>query len=324
MKFKIRFADQIVGFFIILALVSIAFVILMLGRSQRWFAKDIPFSTILQSAGGLNKNMAVQYKGFTIGSIKNFYLNDNDNVEVIFTIQEEYSDRVRQGSLVEMMVSPIGLGNQFVFHAGRGELLAEGTLIPIVGSAEARELIRQGLAFVPQSDDSITAMVGRVSSILTQLDEALGVGSDTTEIGQIIGSIQKTLTGVEAIPETVNRMLESINAQLRPILANVNTIMDELNNPDGLLYSVLDTDKDVYTSLVNSLNSISAILDSLDKTVAIIPSQVPQLVGLITELRATLRTAEDVLTALTNNPLLRGGIPARAETRGRAPRNISF
>ena len=123
MKFKIRFADQIVGFFIVLSLVSLAFVIVMLGKSQRWFVKDVSFSTILQSAGGLSKNMAVQYRGFTIGNIKNFYLNDNDEVEVIFSIYKEYKDKVKKGSIVEMMISPVGLGNQFLFHAGRGDPL---------------------------------------------------------------------------------------------------------------------------------------------------------------------------------------------------------
>ena len=60
MKFKIRFADQIVGFFVIVCLVSLAFVIVMLGRSQRWFAKDYTFIKVLPSAVGLGKNMPVQ------------------------------------------------------------------------------------------------------------------------------------------------------------------------------------------------------------------------------------------------------------------------
>jgi phospholipid/cholesterol/gamma-HCH transport system substrate-binding protein len=37
-------------------------------------------------------------------------------------------------------------------------------------------------------------------------------------------------------------------------------------------------------------------------------------------------TAEDVMVALTNNPLLKNGIPERVETRtgGTSPRDISF
>ena len=340
MKFKIRFADQIVGFFIILSLVSVVFVIVMLARSQRWFAHDGSYYTILNSGAGLSENMAVQYRGFTIGNVKTFRLNGNDEVEVSFAIHENYTDRVKQGSLVEVMISPVGLGNQFLFHPGRGGPLDEGAFVPAVGTAQARELIRQGLAAEPYHDDSISLIMNRASSVLdelnrflAQLNEAVGPGSSETEIGKIVGSVQKTLSGVETIPNTVDdtldtvvKTIEGLRAELTPILANINGIAAELNNPDNLLYSVLDTEKDIYQNLVKSLVSLSGMLDNLDKTIAFIPGQLPQLAGLLMDLRVTVKTAEDVLVALTNNPLLRKGIPSKPETQGSGtgPRDIRF
>ena len=340
MKFKIRFADKIVGFFIILALASVVFVIVMLGRSQRWFAHDVSYTTLLLSAGGLSENMAVQYRGFTIGNVKTFYLNDSDNVELIFYIHEEYKDRAKLGSLVEIMVSPVGLGNQFLFHPGRGEILPEGSFIPAVGTAQARELIRQGLASEAHHDDSISLLMNRASSVLdelnrflAQLNEAVGPGSDETEIGKIIGSVQRTLSGVEVIPVTLDqgvnsvvKMVEELLSELSPILTNISALTAELNNPDGTIYSILDSEKDVYQNLVKSLGSLAGILNNLDRTVAFIPGQLPQIAGLLVDLRVTIKTAEDVLVALTNNPLLRRGIPAKPETQGSGtgPRDIRF
>ena len=326
MKFKIRFADQIVGIFIILSIVALAVVIVFLGKSQRWFAKDIFFSTVLPSAGGLSKNMAVQYKGFAIGSVKNFHLTDNDNVEVIFSIHEEYRDRAKKGSIVELQVSPVGLGNQFLFYAGKGGVLEEGAFIPPFGSAQARELERQGLVEDFQRDDSISVLVSRINSILGNVDVALGEGTDATEIGNIIGSLNKTLAGVEVLPNSLDNTINDIRLQLRPILANINALTTELNDPDGLIYTVLDTDKDVYTNLVKILGSVTSLLDNLDKTVAFIPSQLPQVAGLLMDLRVTMKSAEDALTALTNNPLLKGGVPDRKESHNpdASPRNIRF
>jgi len=339
MKFKIRFADQIVGFFIILSLLSVTFVIIMLGRSQRWFAKDVTFTTELPTAGGLSKNMAVQYRGFTIGNVKDFYLNEDDNVEVIFIIHEEYRNRAKLGSTVEMMISPVGLGNQFLFHSGRGDVLVEGAFIPSAGSAQARELIRQGLAVEPRHDDSISVIMNKASAIMDEVfrllinvGEALGPGDDTTEMGKIVGSIQRTLADAETLPKTLDntvtegmKIVEDIIAELMPILSNMNALTAELADPDGFLLSVLDTDKDVYINMIKSLNSVSGILENLDRTVAFIPGQLPQIAGLLVELRVTLRTAEDVLTALTNNPLFRKGIPERIESQGStSPRDIRF
>jgi phospholipid/cholesterol/gamma-HCH transport system substrate-binding protein len=101
-------------------------------------------------------------------------------------------------------------------------------------------------------------------------------------------------------------------------------MLAQLNEPDGLLYTLLDTDGEVYTSLVEALGSVSGILENLDRTAAFIPGQLPQVAGLITELRITLRTAEDALTAVVNHPLLRGGVPERPENRTIGPRDIRF
>jgi len=326
MKFKIRFADQIVGIFIVLALVSLVLVIMLLGKSQRWFAKDYSYSTLFPSATGLSQNMPVQYKGFTMGNVKKFYLTENDDVEVIFSIQEEYHDRIRMGSMVEVLASPIGLGNQFLLHAGRGELLEEGSFVPVVGSAQARELVRQGLAIEPYYDDSITLLMNRISSILAQLDEALGQGSDITEIGKIVGSLKQTLYGLEALPKTIDEMLAELEpalAKVDPILEDISAITTQISDPNSLVSKVMDSDEEVYTYIAGSLGSISSLLDNLDKTMA---GQLPQLAGIIMELRTTLKSADDVLVSLTNNPLLRNGVPDRVESQsgGTGPRDIQF
>jgi phospholipid/cholesterol/gamma-HCH transport system substrate-binding protein len=326
MKFKIRFADQIVGFFVLLSIVALVFVIIMLGRSQRWFADDVSYKTVLPTAGKKKKNMAVQFKGFTIGHIKSFYLTENDNVEVIFVIHEGYVSRVKQGSMVELIESPIGLGNQFVFHAGLGANLEEGSFVPIAGSAQAKELIRQGLAEESKQADSITAILKLVNAILEDVSTALGDGSSTTEIGRIVGSLGSAMSDVGDTTSALAELIGDAQAQLGPILKNLNALTAELNKPDGLIYSVLDTDKDVYKNLVSLLSSASAILGNLERTTDFIPAQLPQLAGLIMDLRETMKTVEDVLTALANNPLLRRGVPERPESQnaGTGPRGIPF
>jgi len=45
MRFSIRFADQVVGTLVVLALAILIFAILMVGRSQRWFVQDYEYRT---------------------------------------------------------------------------------------------------------------------------------------------------------------------------------------------------------------------------------------------------------------------------------------
>jgi len=327
MKFSIRFADQIVGALIILAVGIVIFVIFMLGSNQRWFSRDAYFYTYFPSASGLSQNMAVQYKGFTIGRIKSIRLDEKDQVEVRFSIFDTYIDRVRTGSIVEVLVSPIGAlgGSQFIFHPGTGtELLSEGDTIPEAGSAEGKRLLAIGLAQRPDRDDSIVNIINNVgttisdiNSLVADVQEALK-GTDKTALGRTMGSVEAAAAELQNI--------DKLMAQLEPALANIRSLSERMADPDGSLAAVLDSEGKVYADLTSSLDAISATLQNLEKTSDFIPAQLPQVAVVINDLHSALEVFEDVLVALTNNPLLKQGVPERKETRtgGSQTRDLEF
>jgi phospholipid/cholesterol/gamma-HCH transport system substrate-binding protein len=338
MKFTVRFADQIVGVLIIIGLGALVFVVFMLGSSQRWFSRDYQFKSYFSSAAGLGENMAVLYKGFTIGHVKSFDLAADDRVEVWFTIFDTYISRVRQGSVVEVILSPIpGLGSQFLFYPGMGiDLVEEGELIPAINSTEGKRLLANGLVLIPDHDDSISIIMNRantlldtLNSVLAQIDEAFA-GTDRTTLGRTLGGVEMAAAGLqnmtETLPVTIDDSIRSVVARLEPILADMNELSAKLVAPDGTVSAILDSGGDVYINLVDSLNSISGTLRNLERTSEFIPSQLPQVAQLILELQTALTIAEDVLIALTNNPLLKNGIPQRVETRtgGTSARDIPF
>jgi phospholipid/cholesterol/gamma-HCH transport system substrate-binding protein len=334
MKFRIRFAEQIVGVFIIVALVSIALVIVLLGSSQRWFNKDVAFHTVVENSTGISKNMPLTYKGFTIGTVKDFYLDVNDKVTVWFTVYSDYTDRVIEGSMVEIAAGLIpALGNSFVFHPGKGtEPIQANELVPSIHSHEAQRLIRQGLAEVPQTDDSISQLLTQVTNILGALesggDDGLGLIINNvndiletlpSELMAIVGGLETEVTGLLA---TVNGLLEDVN----PIINDVAVVTSKMQDPDWTVFELLDAEGLMYASLVDSLQSLSGMLNTLDTSLAFIPSQLPQLAAVIIDLQEVMHTANDAMTAVMNLPILRGGVPERMDiqTVGTSPREIRF
>jgi len=341
MKLSIRFADQIVGALIILALGILIFVIFMLGSSQRWFAKDYLYKTFFNSGAGVSQNMPVQYKGFTIGHVKSIKLSDDDRVEVSFTIFDIYNDRVREGSMVEVLVSPIGLGNQFMFYPGIGtEQIPEGETIPSVNSPEARRLIAAGLAVQPERDDSINNIMNRVNSVLATLDTTLAdvdstlvevqnaiKGTNGTSLGRTLGNVEAATSGLSnmsrTLPADITGALNQVVADLNPILSDLQVLTDKLSDPSGSVMSILDSEGPLYSDLIASLNSVSGTLRNLEKTSQFLPSQ---FATVLSGVSSALQSAQDVLIALTNNPLLKKGVPVHTETYpgGARPRDLEF
>jgi len=329
MKFSIRFADKIVGTLVILALAMLIVVIFMLGKSQRWFAKDYMYKSFFLSARGLSVNMNVQYKGFTIGHVKKIILTDDDMVEVRFTIFEEHSHRVREGSIVELQRSQINLGNSFMFYPGKGKkVLEEGSVIPEISSLQAAMLIRTGLADTPVNEDSISNIINQVTVLMETVNKSLGkiLGDTEVAIGGVSDIIKNISGQLQPILVNVESLTGGLNTQIPPVMTNVKTFTDQLAAPQGTVMTLLDNNGPVLTNLTDVLNSISAIMGNLEKVSDFVPAQLPQIAVLLSDLHNALVEAEKMIIALNNNPLLRGGVPEQKETGpgAAAPRDIDF
>jgi phospholipid/cholesterol/gamma-HCH transport system substrate-binding protein len=344
MKFSIRHAEKIVGAFVILALAVLVLVVIMLGRSQRWFSRDYQYKCYFRSGDGLSQNMPVLFKGFTIGYVKTVELTDDDSVEVIFTVFDTYNDRVMEGSIVDISVSPIGLGSQFLFYPGRGENQhKEGDIIPILNSIESRRLTAMGYTDIPTYSDGINSIVNQVNILLHELNEAF-IGTARTSVGRTLGNVEmitSDLAGLfHTITDDVGIILNDITARVDPILAGIEPILSsidpilsdiggitsKLSDSSGTVMSILDGEGPIYNDLVSILDSIAALLRNVEKVGDFLPSQLPQISILLADLHGALSAAEDVLIALTNNPLLRGGVPTYNESYPGAanPRDLEF
>jgi len=334
MKLMIRFADQIVGALIIIAVGILIFVIFMLGSSQRWFVRDNDYVTYFSSASGLSQNMPVLYKGFTIGRVKKIEFNlADDRVDVQFSIFKEYTDKVKQGSRVDLLSSPISAlgGNQFLFYPGRGleeTPLPSGTLIPPANAPESRSLPDRHLTSAPPRDDGISNIITQVGITLAKLNEALGEGRDENKLTVILDNVVSILSELQVLMMKLSGDLdiEKIMTDLGPAIANFRVLTEKLKEPENSIMSFLNSEGDIYGNLDKTLEAAAGTLQQLEGTVGDIHTQTPQLAAAFSKLLTALKSANQVLESVKNNPLLKGGIPEQKEARpgGSGDRNMEF
>jgi len=337
MKLMIRHANKVVGLLTIVGFGFLIFVIFMLGSSQRWFSRDYYFKTFFSSASGLGNNMAVLYKGFTIGNVKDWMLAEDNRVEVHFTIQDTYINRVKYGSLVEIQASPIGMGSSFIFHPGLGEEeIEEWGTIPAINSREGKRILYEGMAVMEESDDSISNLMNRANTLLDSLndlivgiDEAF-IGTDATSLGRTMEYAELAMADLykitEELPTDITDTLDSIVDMLNPVLSDLAVLTNQLTGPDSMIMAALDIEGEIYTSLVASLQGIAGTLNNIKKTTDSLPAFMPQIGVLLIEVNNAIKYAEDVLIALMNNPLLKGGVPKHIESKagGTHSRDLEF
>jgi phospholipid/cholesterol/gamma-HCH transport system substrate-binding protein len=343
MRFRIKFADQIVGLFILLAILGIITALILLGANQRWFKKNYRFYTKFRSGSGLKVGMPITLKGFEIGKVDRIKLDPRTReVTMNFHIYEEYYDHiVLENSVIELAISPIGIGGGLLFYPGKPTLpprlpLEEGSYIPSLDFTEGIEIVRQGLVEREARDDTIGALMTNVGPILEKVDtilfsvnelavslEAAISGDQENQLGSLLSSTDTLLTDIDRIVTgqdtgpmgniltNVSSTTNVLEDSIVKITRDLTTLAQDLRKITGNIEEMtsLDEDNPLYRDVDAILERIKGIIGELQEFAGFITGTSPQITGILEESRSTLTKTQDVLEALKNNPLLRGGVP---------------
>lgn len=307
-----KYVDQIVGFFILLAILALVASLVFIGITQRWFAKNYYFKSTFNSGFGLKSGMAITLKGFEIGKISKVFLDPEEKqVNVEFYIYDEYYEHtVFENSVLQLAVSPIGLGNSLIFHPGKVEgaprpALEEWSYIPSNQSSEGKEILRRDVGLASSGDalgdlvSSIGPLIKELEPTLININETLisindaFIGTKKSKIGQIIydlsdivatmdravagtdtGPVGNILTNASEISDTFNEKISKEFEKVGTILTSINNIMASIDtlaaDPKGLLIDLIDPKGSVKTLLDDGNVLFDDIEEMMDSVRSII------------------------------------------------------
>jgi phospholipid/cholesterol/gamma-HCH transport system substrate-binding protein len=330
LKFKFRFAEQIVGLFVLTSVLLVCAALILIGINKRWFRDDLIYNSQFISAKGMRVGMSVTLKGFKIGELKTFNLNEDNMVDTTFVIYEEYLKKIIENSVIEVQVSPIGLGSSMLFYPGieEGQLLPEGSMIYSTHFIEGRKLVKEGKVDKGSSGDPIDTvlkdadeMILSLNSVLIDIDEIL-LGFNPGPIGEILIGIETMLPEINSVIGNVNDStlpkLDSSLADVNKITRSIAVLTSEMESIEGIISQVLDPESSIATLLNDDkvlFNQIFTILDEIHKSMIQVRELTeyfngmsPEISALVEGTGSAIKEAEKVLQGIKNNPLLRGGI----------------
>jgi len=354
MKFRIKYADQVVGTFVLLALILLAGILVLMGGKQRWFAKDYVFLSQFNSSAGVSAGTGIFYKGFQIGRIQKVSLNQSNMVDVTFVVYDTYIDKVTENSLLELVVSPIGLGNQLLFHPGKSQVhLPEKSFIPSYDLPEGKSLVEEDLVDRPPKDDTISRLLSNINPLLenvndtvVQLKKALtlvnaavagtGNGPVAEAVKNAADSVQQlelllgqTNSAVSALVPRVSGVMTQVETSLPPVLNSVSTITNNLaqtsealKDPTGLVPRLLDPKG----SLKTLLDDGNQLFNHIDASLAQVEQSMKNLEGATATLSAQMpriaATIDDARSAIVSAQDVLEGLKNNPLLKGGIPERI--
>ncbi len=325
MKFRIRYADQIVGFFSIAALVVLVVIVFALGAKQNWFVRKNLYHTKFESGSSIKAGMDITYKGFGIGKIKNITLED-DQVMVEFYILDDYMDYVKEYSLLEFSSNILGLGTSFVWHPGKGSGTIEpGSEIYRYDSREGMKIREKHLIVGEKGGDSITAIIDKVEPLLDTVTRLL---RDLDE--GITGNVRPGPDGQERKNELAELIqnIKGITQNVEDLTQDLTVLTAKLGSDDGAVTAILGADG--WKAIEDILKNVDGLLTKVggigDQAGTLIGNTTPQLDSTLNQIDTLLLQLQDVLTGVKNNPLIKNGVPDRSQETSATPnlRNENF
>ncbi|MDR1316308.1 MAG: MlaD family protein [Spirochaetales bacterium] len=326
MKFKIQFASEIVGVFVLAAVVALAAILIMMGINQRWFARNYYYTSRFASGKGLERGMSINFKGFEIGKITDIYLTDDDDVEIRFYIQDAYQPKVFENSVLQHTSSALGFGGDLIFHQGVKPTnpLEEFSYIPSLDLPEGRYLVSRGLVKIAKDDDAITRVVEdiepileNVTALLVSLNTTIRAlnepGAEESALGDVMKNLVQTTGDLSKFLRDARPGINGIINNLDDMSRDPRGLVTKLLDPKGSLATLLDDNDRLFNQVESILRDASFSMGEVKNFSTTLTTARPQILELLEEGRQAVRLSQDVLEGLRNNPLLSGGISPRLE-----------
>jgi phospholipid/cholesterol/gamma-HCH transport system substrate-binding protein len=356
MRFRIRFADQIVGIFVLVAIVGIAVIFIFIGINQRWFARNYYFTSTFPSGEGLSNGMPIMLQGFEIGKVSRISLTPENRVDIKFYIQDTYYDRLLPHSVLQLVSSPIGLGTTLKLLPGkiRGAPLPEHSLVPSYDSPEAQEDIANDLVEVPKGEDVIGNVISKVNPILDEVKSAVtqikkltadvdnAIAGKGGPLGSMVADLSRTPAKINSTIDVVSQKVETITSDVNGITDKADALMERIDavaanlqeisenlkstseglkdtrglamrliDPQGSISTIMNDNNALYNQVQDALTSVNGIIAQIKSFVDYINGTRPQISSILEKGSTALDQGKDVLEAVKNNPLLKGGVPEK-------------
>jgi ABC-type transporter Mla subunit MlaD len=299
-----------VGWFIIIGIGAIAFIMLMISVQSDVFAKKFYLSFSPPSAAGFYVGQPVHFQGFTIGRIGEMDLKANGRVHIRLRLLERYHAMLRQGSTIQLVRDGL-IGEQTVEiaagDAGK-DIIRGGQTIEFERAASIEQLLQDVKPAVENANTLLSELASLARWLNDPQSDIRQVTARMNEISkdlnrqnarQMVQSFADVLEDLQALTKTLqeHRVAEQLSSSLQAttqILKDLRPFSEQFatQGPKSL---------ELMNSLLTHVDKLST---SMDMVATDLSELTPELPGLARASKSTIREMQDVLKQMQGSWLL--------------------
>jgi phospholipid/cholesterol/gamma-HCH transport system substrate-binding protein len=239
---QLRWSELRVGITVILALVTLAFLVFFMRGTTGLFTSRITLVTYFDDAEGLKGGQAVSLQGVSIGNVKDVSVVQDPNhkdkpIRVIMRINKSFQPYVRKDATAAILTQGV-LGESFVNIDGRfakGLPVKDGDEIPSLNAPNLQDVVRSSQTTL----QNLNILVGRVDDMVAGIENGKG------SLGKFLND--------PSFFNRANAILNDAQGMLNDVRSGKGMFGKLLT--DEALAKKLEDDVDALSRMVNDINS---------------------------------------------------------------------
>ncbi len=334
MKLRYKYPERTVGIFVLIAFLILVFAIVTVMIDKRIFESKVYYTAKFFEANGLTSNLPVFFKGFQIGRITEFSLDEDNNIKATIEVFKEYKHVIVKNSALYKAINPVTSACIIEFLQGVGEktVLPEGSMIYSIATPQGQRLLAENK--IVKSGDLLSSLIFNLERLSENLnrDKNYDAGAlmrtlvniaDASEKMNLLLDDVQTITknlqrdnnpGSGAMFRLINNMADlsdkALEAEksLKSIMKRTDTLLAVYSKPDSLALKMLDPSGEVVIKPLRTLlKGTQELLPEIQDLARFVTSQKGDILFLMKELRITLEEMKYTFETLNNSAIMGGG-----------------
>jgi len=288
MSFRFKHLEKIVGVFLTVVILVIIAVIIMIGRERRWFEKQYQYNTKFLRGEGISLGMQVAIKGIQIGEVKSVFLNEDNWIDVGFTVYQEYTERIRRDSVVKLRAPLIG-SKVLEIIPGEKDMpqLANGSYVWSEDTEQGEQILAEKLK--GERPDQITRLMNNLEKL-------------TYNLSAEDGSLEPVLTKLQVF----FTMLTAKDESLPRTLASLERITKSIEEKKGSIGKLMYDDYELYQNIMELMDNLNKTVSNFEELSAALSDASPEIKAAVDRSNRTMNEAIGLIKILKQNFFVRG------------------
>ncbi|HXH71802.1 MAG TPA: MlaD family protein [Mariprofundaceae bacterium] len=301
-----------VGWFVIIGIGAILFVLLMISLRTDVFAKKFYLYVSPPSASGFYVGQPVKFQGFAIGRVGDMELMEKGGVRITLQLLDRYRGMLHAGGVAR--ISKEGLIGEEVVEVTSGVPLnpevQDGQQIKYETAASIEQLLQDAKPAVTNANIVLAELAdlskwlndpnGSFRQMTARLNESTK-GMNREQVDKMMTTLTEILTNMQALTGELEKT--HVAARLSSSLKMTTDILQDLK---PLSETIGKKGPETFTQVNALLKHVDKLTQSLDIVAADLSELTPELPGLARESRETITEIRGLIAGMRDSWLFGG------------------